>query len=197
MPARNNHIPRRPTLETGIETLCGLARTGDAIRGARISLIARNPHSPMAQLVWNRLGMLFEAGINTYAIFASLDGNQGGPQALGKFAAIYGEGAAEAQIRLLNGSLTRKVREQAIVSQSGVWIGSVVGSGAGLHVEDGQYICFDDGFLGQEHAEAARRGFAGAFRTARPLSKSGLLSAPLNWGRAISSALGTSGSQAA
>ncbi|MCI4644037.1 MAG: hypothetical protein MRY64_04570 [Hyphomonadaceae bacterium] len=181
-------LPKRSTLLEGISKLCDLARSGEAIRGARVCLVSRSPMSPAAQTVWSVLAPLQEAGVNVYAIFASLDRHHGGERALDQYVAIYGPDLAEKNIRQLHSKLTRKVHEQVIVSEAGVWLGDIVGSGHGAEIADGQYVDFSEGFRGVEHAELARSGFASAFRTARPLSKSGQWYAPERWGKALSAA---------
>jgi hypothetical protein len=186
--AVNQNVSRRSNLLDGIAKLCHLAREGEAIRGARVSLICRNPLSPSAQTVWSVLAPLQEAGVNVYAVFASLDRKQGGEHAIEQYSNIFGSEAAEAHLRLLDSRLTRKVHEQVIVSEAGVWLGDIVGSGAGAEIAGGQYVDFADGLRGVDHAEAARRGFAAAFRTARTLEKSGQWFATASLGRALSAA---------
>lgn len=177
--------PNRPHLLQGISHLCDLARAGEAARGARVCLIARNPRSPAAQAVWSRLSDLREAGVDVYALFASLDKHQGGITAIGHYSAIFSEEAAEARIRQLHGRLTRKLHEQVIVSEAGLWLGDIVGSGAGAEIVAGRYIDFADGLYGTDHAAAARSGFVAAFRTGLPLSKLGQWYAPQHWGRLL------------
>lgn len=157
-------------LDEALHSVCNRAKDKDGPQKYRVSVLTSSPISPAAKTIWAMLPTLKNADVSVYAVFADLRLRRGGASALDEYAKCMGDGAVTQFVRTLKLPNPKTCYEQIAISEGGVWIGGPMKPGLGAAIASGQFVDFHEQGRGFEHAEFARRTFAGAFRFGRPVN---------------------------